>query len=111
MTRERRAFTRFELDLPASMFLYQMDMYHDGTIIDLSLGGCFLPIDCDIPKGEKCRITLTTGIGLEAESVEITGEIVRSTEKGVGIQFTSEVPDSIKTLLEQVVADKQQLVA
>lgn len=53
MKRERRAFTRFELDLPASMFLYQMDIYHDGTIIDLSLGGCFLPIECDIPKGEN----------------------------------------------------------
>lgn len=111
MTRERRAFTRVELDLPASMFLYQMDMYHDGAIIDLSLGGCFLPVEGDIPLGEKCQLTLTTGIGLETESVEITGTIARCTTQGVGIQFSTELSPNIKAILEQIIAEKNQIVA
>ncbi|WP_163338875.1 PilZ domain-containing protein [Desulfopila sp. IMCC35008] len=111
MTRERRAFARVELDLPASMYLYQMDMYHDGAIIDLSLGGCFLPVEGDIPLGEKCQLILTTGIGLETESVEIAGTIARCTAHGVGIKFSTGLSSRIKAILKKVMAEKLQIDA
>lgn len=111
MTRERRAFTRVELDLPASMFLYQMDMYHDGAISNLSLGGCFIPVEGDIPLGEKCQLTLTTGIGLETESVEIAGTIARCTARGVGIKFSTELSSKIKGMLHQIIAEREQIDA
>lgn len=99
--RERRAFARIEVDLPASMFLYQLDVFHTGAIADLSRGGCFVPTDHEVPAGEKCQLTLTTGTGLETTSIGIEGRIVRSTPEGVGIQFENLSP-SARTVLEDL---------
>lgn len=102
MTRERRAFARVRLDVPASLFLYQVDVYHTGAIVDLSMGGCFFPIKNELPLGEMCHIKLTTGEGLETESIELTGVIARKDPQGIGIQFTDISPACLANL-EQII--------
>lgn len=110
MSKERRAFARIKLDLPAAMSLYQLDIYHTGSIVDLSMGGCFIPIDEDLPMGEECQITLTTGEGLESETIDLTGNIVRCTPQGVGIQFTNKTAQA-DAVLRQIIDRKQTIAA
>ena len=110
MTKERRAFARIKLDLPASMSLYQMDVYHTGSIVDLSMGGCFIPIDEDLPINEECHISLTAGEGLEAETIDLVGNIVRCTPQGVGIQFRDKSP-AADAILQKILDQKKALAS
>lgn len=93
MTLERRTFVRFRLDVPASLFLYQFDVEHVGSVVDLSMGGCFFPVTGDLPIGEKCQIKLTSGEGLVVDKIDFNGIIVRKSTKGVGIQFQNILPE------------------
>lgn len=103
MTYERRAFARIRLDVPACLCLYQVDVRHDGSIVDLSLGGCFFPVAGEVPIGEKCQIQLTTGEGLETETINLSGVIVRREVRGVGIRFTDISPENLVSL-EQIIS-------
>lgn len=103
MTIERRAFARIRLDVPASLCLYQVDVRHAGSIVDLSLGGCFFPVADELPIGEKCQIQLTTGEGMETETINLSGVIVRRAARGVGIQFTDISPECLSSL-EQIIS-------
>jgi hypothetical protein len=105
LTRERRAFTRIRLDVPASLFLYQVDMRHEGAITDLSRGGCYFPFSHQLPVGEKCRFQLTMGEGLLTEMIDIEGVIARSDGKGVGIQFVEMTPE-VQAALARIMAVK-----
>jgi len=95
---ERRAYIRFRLDVPASLCLYQVDIRYTGSVVDLSLGGCFFPVTGDLPVGERCQITLTTGEGLTTEQVEIGGVTVRKDDNGIGIQFLEMVAEQRQVL-------------
>lgn len=103
MTRERRAFTRIRIDVPACLCLYQLDIRHAGAIVDISMGGCFFPITAELPLHEPCRVQLTTGEGLETVSIELAGVIVRRAGAGVGIQFT-DIPEENRLLLERMIS-------
>jgi|GEM_PF-1196015 len=88
VAREKRLFTRFTLDIPASIFLYQTEAYHTGSISNISLAGCFVPLDIELPVGEPCRVNIIVGEGLKTEQVTLPGRIVRTDAEGVGITFT-----------------------
>ncbi len=103
MTREKRAFTRITLDIPASLSLYQLETCLSGAITNISLSGCYFPFSGDLPLGEQCLVTITVGAGLESEEVTISGTIVRSDEKGVGIKFNDDSPES-RLQLEKIIA-------
>lgn len=105
MTRERRAFTRIRLDVPASLFLYQVDLRHDGVVTDLSLGGCYFPIPHHFSVGERCRFHMAFGEGLETEVVDVDGVIARSNTNGVGIRFVEVSPDT-QSALRRIMACK-----
>lgn len=100
MAREKRSFTRITLDIPGSIALYQTEAYHSGSITNISLSGCFFPIDEKLPIGEQCAITITVGEGLETEEIAISGIIVRNDSQGVGINFTDESPGCKEQLLK-----------
>lgn len=85
--RDRRSFARIQLELSTSLYLFEAEVQHSGSILDLSLGGCFFPIDTDPPIGEPCHIKLTLGEGLKTETINLSGVIARTDERGVGIQF------------------------
>jgi len=106
MTREKRAFTRITLDIPASLSLYQLETTHFGAIANISLSGCFFPFEEELPVGEKCLVDITVGEGLETEKVTIPGIIVRSDAQGAGINFTDNSPEC-RRRLENIMARKK----
>jgi c-di-GMP-binding flagellar brake protein YcgR len=87
MVRERRAATRVKVDISASMDLFHYDMHLAGVVHDLSLGGCFIRLEGELPVGERCSLQLTLGEGLETRSIAAQGRIVRTSQYGLGIQF------------------------
>jgi hypothetical protein len=91
--KEKRSFARVQLELPASLYLFQTELSHSGTTFDLSLGGCYLPLDGELPLGEECEISLTLGEGLKTETLNLAGIIARNDKNGVGIEFTNTSPD------------------
>lgn len=105
MVRDKRSFTRITLNIPGSIFLYQMEAYHAGLIANISLSGCFFPSKNDLPVGEQCDVTITTGEGLETEEVTISGMIVRNSPEGVGVNFTDTSPEC-KLHLEKIISQK-----
>lgn len=102
LVREKRSFIRIRLDIPACLFLFQLDIYQSGCIIDISSGGCFFPVDVDLPLGEKCYIDLTIGHGLEERVLNLQGKIIRKAINGIGIQFT-DISTEDQIDLEQVI--------
>lgn len=103
MTREKRAYTRITLDIPASLCLYHMETSHLGAITNISLGGCFFPFDGELPVGEQCDVTIAVGEGLQTEKVAVSGTIVRQDAQGVGICFTDTSP-ACTLQLEKIIA-------
>jgi hypothetical protein len=108
MTREKRAYTRITLDIPASLCLYQMETSHVGAITNISLGGCYFPFDDKLPVGEKCEITITVGEGLHADKVAVSGTIVRQDAQGIGICFTDTSP-ACRLQLEKIISREMSL--
>jgi hypothetical protein len=84
---ERRKYSRITVSIPAVLSLYQVEACHAGIVADISEGGCFFPFGEDVPVGSRCQITITAGAGLEREQMTISGEIVRSSDSGLGIRF------------------------
>ena len=94
MVNERRQFTRISLNVPTILSVYRVEAYHTGRIANISSGGCFLPIDAELPVGEACEVTIMTGEGLETEKVTVPGKIVRSDKEGAGVMFTDSSSDN-----------------
>ncbi|MCP4337745.1 MAG: PilZ domain-containing protein [Desulfobulbaceae bacterium] len=65
---------------------------------NISLSGCFFPSDSELPVGEQCDVTITTGEGLETEKVTVRGMIVRNDSEGAGISFTDDSLESRRRL-------------
>ena len=103
MARDKRTFTRITLDIPGSISLYRVESYHTGSISNISLSGCFFPSDSELPVGERCDITITTGEGLETEKVTVRGMIVRNDSEGAGISFTDNSPEC-RRQLEKIIS-------
>ncbi len=106
MTREKRAFSRITIDIPGSISLYQLDSYHSGSITNISLSGCFFPLEDNLPLGEPCHITITVGEGLESREIALDGIIVRSDSEGTGILFTDDSP-ACRRQLENLISPKK----
>lgn len=100
MRKERRLFTRVQLEVPANLYLFQAEVKHTGSILDLGNGGCFFHLAEELSPGEPCQITFTLGEGLKTETVGLTGTIVRTSEQGVGIQFCDTSAENSQRLLK-----------
>lgn len=87
MVREKRQFTRVEINLFVALYFYQIETYRTGWLANISNGGCFFPIEGEIPVGEECHLTITVGEGLETDTFSMSGQVVRSDSSGIGIQF------------------------
>ncbi|SDP58924.1 PilZ domain-containing protein [Desulforhopalus singaporensis] len=87
MRKERRAFARVKVDLPATLYIFEGEISYSGAILDLSQGGCYFPLDHDVTIGEQCEVIVTVGEGANAETLHIKGQIVRTDGNGAGIRF------------------------
>lgn len=112
MTREKRQFTRFTLNVPTILSMYQVEAYHTGSIANISMGGCFFPVGETLPVGEECQVTITVGEGILTEKISLPGQIVRSDVNGVGIMFTDNSPghhQQLKRLIAQYTNGSQRI--
>ena len=91
---EKRDFTRVPFKVKVEMTANKV-LYSIEEIIDLSIGGCLLPINTDLQLGTQCNITiLLTGTSPEV-TVKVAGEVVRCGNGKMAIKFTRIDPDSL----------------
>ena len=101
---DRRSSTRVQIKLSTSLVLARVDAYYSGMIANLSLGGCYFPIEDDIPLGERCQIEISIGEGLNVDVISLTGQVARIDAHGIGIEFietSPEVSASLEALLSR----------
>ena len=95
---DRRLATRVQLKLSTSILLVKIDAYYSGVIANLSQGGCYFPIDEELPLGEKCQIEILVGEGLKENSISMSGRVARVDNHGAGIEFIDNPPESTAAL-------------
>ena len=95
---ERRSCTRVQLKLSTSVLLVRIDTYHCGMIANLSLGGCYFPVEHGLPLGEKCQVDIALGDGLNVDKICLSGQVARVDSDGAGIEFIDNSPEIIDRL-------------
>lgn len=89
---EKRRFSRIFFDVRARLTVAGRD-YPLERIANLSVGGCLVEIDADIPPGSACTFTIFLS-GLEA-GVSVLGEIVRVGNGTLSLGFTAIDPENL----------------
>lgn len=95
MTDEKRRFSRIAFNVRARLRAAATE-YNVDKIVNLSVGGCLLVVQGSFSVGEPCTVVIL--LDRMAPGVEIGGEIVRTTEDEVSVQFTSVTPDNLMHL-------------
>ena len=94
MQSEDRKFTRVPFNVSTELKTRD-SVYISNRILNLSVGGCLLPIKSDLIPGTDCRIIIRLeGTGADI-SVHIKGEIVRVDSRSVAVKFILIDPDSL----------------
>jgi len=94
MTKEKRRFTRFPFDTKVELSVNEK-IYAVDKIVNLSIGGCLLPISVDIEPETSCTVKINLGSSDDGPVVKVGGHIFRSGEGSLAIKFTSIDPDSL----------------
>jgi c-di-GMP-binding flagellar brake protein YcgR len=94
MAEDKRRFSRIFYDMPAELTVADTS-YTIEQIANLSIGGCLLKIEDDIPVGAECKFAIILNDTPQDLKVEVNGEIVRSDAETVGIKFTRINPDDL----------------
>ncbi|MBU1568576.1 MAG: PilZ domain-containing protein, partial [Proteobacteria bacterium] len=68
-------------------------VYAVDRIANLSVGGCLLEIEGNIPLGSDCKFTIL--LPRMAPGVDVFGEIVRSGNGEVSLKFTRIDPENL----------------
>jgi hypothetical protein len=88
MLDEKRRFTRVPFQVKAEITIDNV-IYSSDKIINLSIGGCLLPLEMDAEKGTKCLLRILLD-GTNSEiSIKVKGEIFRCESGTVAIKFTA----------------------
>ena len=94
--RERRKHPRKRCSLPVTYTT--QDMLSSDTIHDISAGGAFIETSKPLSVGHQ--ITLWIPLPDREEPVLITGEVVWTPRKGIGVKFTSPLTKDLKKMIE-----------
>lgn len=111
MLKEKRQYTRVSIHLFVTVSFYQIETYRTGWLSNISTGGCFFPLDEELPVGKECSLTIIVGEGLEIETHTLSGRIVRSDSNGVGIQFdndTTAQTHKLEQLIGRLISSSSQ---
>jgi len=93
----RRDFSRVELHSEAELACG--DRIVSGRLVDVSMRGVGLDCDARLPLHATCRATIFLGDSKENPlCIKAKGEVVRSTEDGIGVEFTEIDLDSFEHL-------------
>lgn len=91
---DKRKFSRIPVKVDAELTAGDTS-FRVEEIMNLGMGGCRLPITADLKVGTVCYVRILLNAAESEISVEIAGEIKRSTPGTVAVQFTRIDPDSL----------------
>jgi hypothetical protein len=94
MAEERRRFSRVPFKVNTEVAINDV-VYRVDEIINLSVGGCLLPIKADLASGTPCDIKIFLS-GTDCEmSIRIDGVINRRDGDTVAVRFARINPESL----------------
>ena len=95
MTDEKRRFTRIVFKVNAEMTVNNV-LYSAEEIINLSVGGCLLPMtEAGLEPGTGCHVRILIGGTSSEMSITVDGEIKRSEPGTIAVKFVRIDPDSL----------------
>ena len=94
MSEKKRIFTRIPFNVGAEITANDA-LYRTEKIINLSVGGCLLPIRADLEPGVGCHLRIMMSGANSELSIRIEGEIIRCDSEAVAVKFTAVDPDSL----------------
>jgi hypothetical protein len=97
MTTENRTFTRFYYKM-RSEFTVNDNVYSVDELINLSIGGCLLPVMANAKPGDECSLKIMLGDYGDAPFVSIDGKIARVGDDTTAVTFTRIDPESLEHL-------------
>ena len=97
MVDENRKFTRFYYKM-RSEFVVNNYSYEVDELINLSIGGCLLPVVTNAKNGDECSLKIMLGDNEEAPVVSVEGKIVRVDHDTTAVNFIKIDPESLEHL-------------
>jgi hypothetical protein len=94
MDQEKRRFTRFPLKMTAVLHVNDKE-YTSNSLINLSIGGCLVPLDVDAAPDMPCNMVICLGSPDSELTIRASGRIIRSVKGEVAVQFIGVDPDSL----------------
>jgi hypothetical protein len=95
---ERREVPRYKVNLP--MRWEGRRATRDGTITDISIGGCFVLTDDLIDRGDPVKIELLLPAGV----LTLWGQVIYTAEEiGFGVRFSHSNPEAERRKLEMLI--------
>lgn len=96
---ERREYARFGKKIHIKV-KSASGLLLDGHTEDLSVTGLYLKTDTPLPVGATCIVTMWVVEDDTTEPIERKGEVIRSDENGVAIEFRSLDRESVQRFLD-----------
>jgi len=96
---ERRRYTRVAVDVAARIHVPDGPII-SGLVADLSLGGVRITSDDIPPDGARCAIELDLPGGGPADTLAVSGAIVRGWEEGAALEFRDIDEDAWERMLD-----------
>jgi PilZ domain len=95
---ERREVERYKVNLPVRWEGRRAT--REGTITDISIGGCFVLADDLIDRGDPVKIELL----LPAGAITLWGHVIYTAEEiGFGVRFSPATPEAERRKLELLI--------
>jgi hypothetical protein len=94
---DKRAYERFDLEIPADIGFVRSDQDEMGLVslktINISAGGAFFKTEDPLPLGTRVKLDLTISIEKLKElldshcRIKVEGEVIRREGSGIAIRF------------------------
>ena len=94
MPEEKRRFTRILFRVSAEIMADDFSCRAE-EILNLSIGGCLLPVKADLELGTECHLKIIMAGTTSELSIRVKGEIMRCDAGAVAVKFTGIDPDSL----------------
>ena len=94
MPEEKRRFTRVPYKVSAAIMANDFSCRAE-EILNLSIGGCLLPVKADLERGTGCHLKIVMAGTTSELSIQVKGEIMRCAKGTIAIKFTGIDADSL----------------
>ncbi len=94
VSHEKRWFTRVPFRVRAEIMVHDFS-YSAEEILNLSVGGCLLPVEAELAPGTGCDLKIIMAGTTSELSIRVKGEIVRSEAGAAAVKFTGIDPESL----------------